>query len=138
MELPEPEIRHLTFLFADVEGSTRLTDAHPAAAGAGLARYHELVTGTVERHGGRMFERIGDGAYACCDDAPSAVAAAHEIQGSIGAEDWGVLGRLRVRIGLLTGDVEAAATASTAARSIAPRASRPSRTAARRCSTVTL
>ena len=107
MQAPEPDTRHLTFLFADVEGSTRVAEAHPAEAGTALARYHEIVAGTAERHGGWMFERIGDGAYACFESARTAVAAADELQGAIAAEDWGVIGRLRIRIGLLTGDVEA-------------------------------
>jgi DNA-binding NarL/FixJ family response regulator/class 3 adenylate cyclase len=106
MEPPAPSLRHLTFLFADVEGSTRLAEAHPAEAGAGLVRYHELVASTVERHGGRIFERIGDGAYACFADARDGVAAASGLQGTIGAEDWGSLGRVRVRVTVLSGDVE--------------------------------
>jgi DNA-binding NarL/FixJ family response regulator/class 3 adenylate cyclase len=106
METPESDLRHLTFLFADVEGSTRLAEAHPAEAGAGLTRYHELVASTVERHGGRIFERIGDGAYACFSDAQAGVAAASDLQGAIGDEDWGSLGRVRVRITVLSGEVE--------------------------------
>jgi DNA-binding NarL/FixJ family response regulator/class 3 adenylate cyclase len=106
METSQPPLRHLTFLFADVEGSTRLAEAHPAEAGSALARYHELVASTVERHGGRIFERIGDGAYACFADARAGVAAASDLQAAIGDEDWGSLGRVRVRVTLLSGDVE--------------------------------
>src|SRR5688572_21817453 len=98
--------RRLTFLFADVEGSTRLAERHGAAAGTALARYHDLVAEAAVRHGGRIFERIGDGAYASFGEAPDGVAAAAQIQEAIGQEDWGEIGRLRVRIGLLTGDVE--------------------------------
>ena len=98
--------RRLTFLFADVEGSTRLAELHGAAAGTALARYHELVAEATVRHGGRIFERIGDGAYASFDEAAPAVSAAVQIQEAIGSEHWGEIGRLRVRIGLLTGDVE--------------------------------
>jgi DNA-binding NarL/FixJ family response regulator/class 3 adenylate cyclase len=103
---PEPQTRHLTFLFADVEGSTRLAEAHPAEASAALQRYHELVAELAGRHGGRIFERIGDGAYACFAEARDAVGAASELQAAIGDEDWGAIGRLRIRIGLLSGDVE--------------------------------
>jgi DNA-binding NarL/FixJ family response regulator/class 3 adenylate cyclase len=106
MDPSAPASRRLTFLFADVEGSTRLAEAHPRAAGAALARYHELVAGTAARHGGRLFERIGDGAYASFGAARAAVASADELQAAIGGEDWGVIGRLRIRISLLTGDVE--------------------------------
>ena len=101
-----PATTDLTFLFADVEGSTRLAELHGAAAGAALARYHRLVAESTERHGGRIFERIGDGAYACFTDARAAVAAADELQTAIGEEDWGDVGRVRVRISLASGEVE--------------------------------
>jgi NarL family two-component system response regulator LiaR len=102
----EPATLHLTFLFADVEGSTRLAERHGAEAGAALSRYHDLVASAAEGHGGRLFERIGDGAYASFPDAVQAVAAADLLQTAIGEEDWGPIGRLRIRIALVTGDVE--------------------------------
>ena len=89
-------LRELTFLFADVEGSTRLAERHGAAAGVALARYHDLVAEIADRHGGRLFERIGDGAYASFNDAGDAVAAADELQTAIGDEDWGPIGRMRI------------------------------------------
>ena len=107
VEQAAPETRHLTFLFADVEGSTRLTERHGADAGAALSRYHELVALTASRHGGKLFERIGDGAYTCFTDATEAVVAADALQRAIADHDWGVIGRIRVRISVVTGDVEA-------------------------------
>ena len=106
MEQADHEIRRLTFLFADVEGSTRLTERHGADAGAALARYHDLAASTSQEHGGRLFERIGDGAYASFPDARSAVMAADELQSAIFGHDWGPIGRLRIRIAVVTGDVE--------------------------------
>jgi DNA-binding NarL/FixJ family response regulator/class 3 adenylate cyclase len=106
VEQTPPETRHLTFLFADVEGSTRLMERHGAEAGAALSRYHELVALAASRHGGKLFERIGDGAYACFGEATEAVAAADAVQRAIIEHDWGVIGRMRVRISLVTGDVE--------------------------------
>jgi DNA-binding NarL/FixJ family response regulator/class 3 adenylate cyclase len=102
----DPATRHLTFLFADVEGSTRLTERHGADAGAALARYHDLVASAASELGGRLFERIGDGAYASFPEAVPAVTAADRLQAEIGNHDWGVIGRLRIRIALVTGDVE--------------------------------
>ena len=106
MDHPTPETKHLSFLFADVEGSTRLMEEHGAEAGAALSRYHELVAETAARHGGILFERIGDGAYSCFTDAPSAVAAADALQSAIADHDWGVIGRMRIRIAIVSGDVE--------------------------------
>jgi DNA-binding NarL/FixJ family response regulator/class 3 adenylate cyclase len=101
-----PHTQRMTFLFADVEGSTRLAERHGAAAGTALERYHQIVADAAARQGGRIFERIGDGAYASFADALSAVVAADEIQAAIGSEDWGDVRRLRVRIGVLSGEVE--------------------------------
>ena len=105
--VPEPTVvRDLTFLFADVEGSTRLAEQHGSIAANALVRYHELVAEASERHGGRIFERIGDGAYASFDGADSAVSAALDLQAAIVDEDWGELGRIRVRIAVASGAVE--------------------------------
>ena len=106
MERGQPPTRHLTFLFADVEGSTRIAERHGASAGAALARYHELVAEAAAAHGGRIFERIGDGAYASFPDARGAVLAADALQAAIADEDWGPIGRLRIRIALVSGEVE--------------------------------
>ncbi len=102
----EPPSQHLTFLFADVEGSTRLAENHGVDARVALTRYHELAATTCERHGGRIFERIGDGAYAAFPHALDAVIAADELQGRIATEDWGAVGRVRIRIAIVSGEVE--------------------------------
>ena len=98
--------RHLSFLFADVEGSTRIAELHGDAAPAALARYHALVAGCAERHRGRIFERIGDAAYATFEDAVAAVSAADEIQAALSDEDWGPIGRLRARLAVTSGEVQ--------------------------------
>jgi DNA-binding NarL/FixJ family response regulator/class 3 adenylate cyclase len=107
VEQESAETRHLTFLFADVEGSTRLMERHGADAGDALARYHDIVASTAVRHGGRLFERIGDGAYACFTEARSAVAAADELQAAMTEHDWGAIGRMRIRVTVVSGEVEA-------------------------------
>lgn len=106
MDHAEVDTRRLTFLFADVEGSTRLVERHGADAGAALSRYHDLVASAASDLGGRLFERIGDGAYACFPEAAQAVTAADRLQTEIGDHDWGVIGRMRIRIALVTGEVE--------------------------------
>ena len=102
----EPTTRHLTFLFADVEGSTRLAERYGATAGAALARYHAIVEACARAAGGRIFERIGDGAYAAFGDARAAVAAAAQLQAQMSKADWGEVGRVRIRVALSSGDVE--------------------------------
>ena len=106
MERSDVPTRHLTFLFADVEGSTRLAEQHGVAASAALDRYHGLVAEAAAAHGGRIFERIGDGAYASFPDPREAVTAADELQLAIGDQEWGEVGRIRIRIALVSGEVE--------------------------------
>lgn len=103
---PDAPSRHLSFLFADVERSTRLAELHGSAAGAALARYHELAERAAGAHEGHVFERIGDGAYAVFERARDAVFAAVDLQDAIRAEPWGDVGPIRVRIAIVSGDVE--------------------------------
>ena len=58
MELPRGTV---TFLFTDLEGSTRRWEAHPAEMRDGLARHNAIVHGAVRSHGGVVFSTMGDG-----------------------------------------------------------------------------
>ena len=44
----------VTFLFTDIEGSTRLWEQHPDAMREALARHHAIITAAVDQHGGRI------------------------------------------------------------------------------------
>lgn len=96
----------VTFLFSDVEGSTRLLERHGAAMGAALARHHALFEETVERHGGAIFETVGDAVYAAFATAPAGAAAALDAHRALATEEWGPVGRIAVRIALHSGTVE--------------------------------
>ncbi|MDP9370306.1 MAG: hypothetical protein M3Q03_18880 [Chloroflexota bacterium] len=50
----------VTFLFTDVEGSTKRWEHHPEAMGAAIARHDALLRGAVEAHGGHVFKTVGD------------------------------------------------------------------------------
>ena len=78
--VPEEPSGTVTFLFADVEGSTRLLQEYPAAIGAALARYQALLSEIVVAHDGAVFETLGDGVYAAFSQALPAVIAALEAQ----------------------------------------------------------
>jgi class 3 adenylate cyclase len=54
----------VTFLFTDVEGSTRLLEEDPAAYRDAVRRHHALLRGVVEAHGGVVFETVGAAGYA--------------------------------------------------------------------------
>jgi class 3 adenylate cyclase len=96
----------VTFLFTDLEGSTALLEAHPAAYREAVRRHHALLRGAVEGHGGVVFETVGDAVYAAFAHPTAAVAAALAGQRALQAEPWGATGPLRARMGLHLGEVE--------------------------------
>lgn len=96
----------LTFLFSDVEGSTRLLEQHGPAMGSALARHHRLFEQLVERHRGSIFETVGDAVYAAFPAATDAATAAIDAHRELAVEDWGPIGRLCVRIAIHSGEVE--------------------------------
>lgn len=93
----------VTFLFTDLEGSTRLWEAHPADMAHALERHDELVRMSVEAVGGTVVKSTGDGTLAAFTDASGAALAAIDAQRAIAAEDWGAVGTLRARMALHTG-----------------------------------
>ena len=71
----------VTFLFTDLEGSTRRWEAHPQEMKDALARHDMIVRGAVESHGGVVFSTMGDGlaaVFASARDAVRAVLAAQQ------------------------------------------------------------
>jgi predicted ATPase/class 3 adenylate cyclase len=96
----------VTFLFTDLEGSTRLLEAHPAAYRDAVARHHALLQEAVAAHGGAVFETVGDAAYAAFARPTAAVAAALAGQLALHRESWGETGPLRARMGVHLGEVE--------------------------------
>ena len=102
-ELPSGTV---TFLFTDIEGSTRLWQEHPEGMQPALARHDELVRDAIETHGGYVVKTTGDGAHAAFATASDAVDAAVAAQLAIDAEAWTLPDPLRVRMGLHSGPAE--------------------------------
>ncbi|MBI5876099.1 MAG: tetratricopeptide repeat protein [Chloroflexi bacterium] len=98
----------VTFLFTDIEGSTRLAQQHPAAWPAAQARHHAILQNAIESHGGYVFQVIGDAFCAAFHTALDALAAALDAQHALNAELWGDA-IVRVRMGLHTGAATARA-----------------------------
>lgn len=69
-----------TFLFTDIEGSSRLWEREPERMGAALARHDAIIRGAVERHHGTVVKMLGDGVHAHFDDPFDAINAILEIQ----------------------------------------------------------
>ena len=64
----------VTFLFTDVEGSTRLWDEHPEATKGALARHDAILRDAIESHAGHVVKMTGDGVHAAFREAAAAVA----------------------------------------------------------------
>jgi class 3 adenylate cyclase len=97
----------VTFLFTDIQGSSRLWEDHHAAMPAALAQHDSLLRGIVETHGGRVFKTTGDGLHAVFDQASAAVAAALAGQQALAAGPWpGLPQAPLVRMGLHTGEAQ--------------------------------
>lgn len=96
----------VTFLFTDVEGSTRLWERDPEAMSKALSRHDDLLRNVVEAYGGVVFKTVGDAFCAAFSTAPEAVETALEAQKSLLSEAWEEAGPLRVRMALCAGTAE--------------------------------
>ena len=96
----------VTFLFSDIEGSTRHWEDQRAAMPAALRRHDKLVRSAIEAHDGHVFKTMGDAFCAAFWRAPDALAAAADAQRALRAEDWSAVGGLRVRMAVHTGTTD--------------------------------
>ncbi len=97
-----------TFLFSDIEGSTRLWEQYPEAMKAALARHDSILHQAVESSGGHVIKGTGDGIHAVFDAAINAVGATLHAQEFLNAESWEDIrpAKIKVRMGLHTGEAE--------------------------------
>ena len=102
-ELPSGTV---TFLFTDLEGSTRLWEEHPEAMRRALARHDTILRKAVAECDGYTVKTTGDGMHAVFASAHDAVDAAIAIQQGLAAESFDDTGPLRVRIGVHTCEAE--------------------------------
>ncbi len=96
----------VTFLFTDLEGSTRLWEEHPDAMQSALARHDEILRDAITAHDGYVVKMRGDGTHAAFATAHAAVLAAVDAQRALVTEEWGEQGALKVRAGVHTGPAE--------------------------------
>ena len=96
----------LTFLFTDIEGSTRLWDLHPQAMKKALSDHDEVIRKVVDAHGGKVFKHTGDGAMAVFGAASDALGAAADLARRLGEQAHPDVGVLKVRVAVHTGDAE--------------------------------
>ena len=95
----------VTFLFTDIEGSTRLTEELGAARyGALLERHRQVLRAGFERHGGVEVGTEGDSFFVVFATPAPALAAAADGQRELARTDWPAEAPIRVRMGIHTGD----------------------------------
>jgi predicted ATPase/class 3 adenylate cyclase len=87
----------VTFLFTDVEGSTRRWENDANAMRAAMAAHDEVLRSAIEAHGGLMFKHTGDGVCAAFASPTAAVDAAVDAQLTL---------ELPVRMGIATGEAD--------------------------------
>ena len=107
--MPELLTGTVTFLFSDIEGSTRLIQAHGAAWPRNLARHRELLRSAFSAEGGREVGTEGASFFVGFPTAPAAIAAAAAAQRAVAEEPWPEGTEIRVRMGMHTGDASLAA-----------------------------
>ena len=96
----------VTFLFTDIEGSTRLSQQYPGAMSALLARHHQILHQSIDAHNGFVFQIIGDSFSAAFQSASEALGAALAAQRSLVQERWSPA-PIKVRMGIHTGTAQA-------------------------------
>ena len=87
----------VTFLFTDIEGSTRRWEADADAMRSALLAHDKVLRSAIETHGGYLFSHTGDGVVAAFTSPRSAVDAAVAAQQAL---------ELPVRMGIATGEAE--------------------------------
>lgn len=95
----------VTFLFTDIEGSTRLWEAFPEQMKQAFARHETIIREAVAARGGYLYKMIGDAFQVAFSSARAALLAAVDIQRGLTAEPWGEV-VIKVRIALHTGVTE--------------------------------
>src|SRR5438477_8894082 len=95
----------VTFLFTDIEGSTRLAQAHPADWESARQRHHAILGAAIEAHQGYVFQIIGDAFCVAFTTASNGLQAALTAQRALHTEAWGET-PICVRMGLHTGAAE--------------------------------
>ncbi|MCB0215252.1 MAG: tetratricopeptide repeat protein, partial [Chloroflexi bacterium] len=93
----------VTFLFTDVEGSTRRWEAHPVAMRDALALHDALLREAIQSSGGYVFKAIGDAFCAAFSSPRAALSAALAGQRALLAHRWDAVEGMRVRMSLHTG-----------------------------------
>ena len=92
-----------TFVFTDIEGSTRLWVDHPTTTSAAIALHDRILTTVFERFGGRVVKNLGDGLLAVFTDPQAAVEATAAGQVELDSHRDALGGAASVRMAVHSG-----------------------------------
>jgi predicted ATPase/class 3 adenylate cyclase len=93
----------VTFVFTDIEGSTRLVQTLGEAWVGALDDHNRLVRRAIEDRGGTVVKTEGDSFFAVFPAAADALVAAADAQRALAAHPWPDDSAVRSRIGVHTG-----------------------------------
>jgi class 3 adenylate cyclase/tetratricopeptide (TPR) repeat protein len=99
-ELPSGAV---TFLFSDIEGSTRLVKALRERYAQVLAEHRDLIRAAIAGQGGHEIDTQGDAFFVAFATAKQAVLCALEVQQALDRHEWPSGVSVRVRMGIHTG-----------------------------------
>jgi WD40 repeat protein/class 3 adenylate cyclase len=100
----------ITFLFTDIEGSTRLLEKMGDKYAVALSEHHEIMRSTIQKWNGREVDTQGDSFFVTFTRAIDAVQCAAEAQQTLTSHSWPLDESLRIRMGLHTGEPLIAST----------------------------
>jgi len=95
----------VTFLFTDIEGSTKLSQEFPDTLPVALEKHHSILSEAIKSNHGFIFEIVGDAFCAAFENASDAVKAAYDAQVNLAKEIWDDA-VIKVRMGIHSGNVE--------------------------------
>ena len=89
----------VTFLFTDIEGSTKLSQDYPDTLQTSLDIHHAIMHKAIESNNGFVFEIVGDAFCCAFEKAEDAVKAAVDAQLGLAIEKWEDA-VIKIRIGI--------------------------------------
>lgn len=96
----------ITFLFSDIEGSSKKWEQHPDAMRVALAAHDKMLRNAFESQHGYVFKTVGDAFCVAFDTALDALLGALQAQRALRSAAWDGIEELKVRMALHTGAAE--------------------------------
>ncbi|HEV2879493.1 MAG TPA: adenylate/guanylate cyclase domain-containing protein, partial [Candidatus Eremiobacteraceae bacterium] len=96
----------ITFLFTDIEGSTKRWETHGDRMRAAVESHDSMLRAIFEAHDGYVFKTVGDAFCAAFRRPEDAFAAMLAAQQMLASQDFSAVDRLRVRAAIHTGTAD--------------------------------